>query len=191
MRAPVHASLGIAPATAGDESARLNRILREQHAFIWRCTRRFGVAEAAVDDVVQEVFIVASRRLATIESGRERAFLTQTALYLASNWRRARRRCPELPSEPSVEDVPEPGPNVEERLDQRRERQMLDRALDTLSQEQRAVLVLCDIDELTRAEVAELLDLAPGTVASRLKAAREQLARTVNQLWSEPQREVV
>ena len=49
------------------------------------------------------------------------------------------------------------------------------RALAELSTEQRAVVVLVDIEEFTIAEAARMLNLPPGTVASRLARGREYL----------------
>ena len=45
--------------------------------------------------------------------------------------------------------------------------------LDRLPLQLRAVLVLADLEEMTMAKIAEMLDLPPGTVASRLRRARE------------------
>lgn len=47
------------------------------------------------------------------------------------------------------------------------------RVLSSLRQEHREVLVLCDVEERTRTEVAQILDLPEGTVASRLRLARQ------------------
>ena len=47
------------------------------------------------------------------------------------------------------------------------------RFLDGLPIELRAVFVLAEIDELPASQIAPLLDLPPGTVASRLRRARE------------------
>ena len=56
---------------------------------------------------------------------------------------------------------------------------MLDDALGALPAEQRAVLVLRVFEELSYDEIAETLELSPGTVMSRLFRARERLARAL------------
>ena len=53
------------------------------------------------------------------------------------------------------------------------------RMLGRLSDEQRAVLVLVAVEELSYEEAAEALDIPVGTVMSRLARGREQLRRLV------------
>ena len=57
---------------------------REHVAQLWRIVARLGVPAHSVDDVVQEAFIIASRRRADIGAGQERSFLVATAIRL---WR--------------------------------------------------------------------------------------------------------
>src|SRR5262245_31001297 len=81
---------------AGTEhEAALARLLTENFRMVWRALRRLGVAEHAVDDAAQEVFLVASRKLDTIEEGQERRYLYGVALRVAANARRARAARPE------------------------------------------------------------------------------------------------
>lgn len=174
------------------DATRLAAVLKAHHAFIWRCARRFGVDAGSVDDIVQEAFIVLSRRLTEVDPGRERAFLTQTALNLAANFQRARRRRPES-AELTEDNAPSPELSAEEYVDRSRTRRLLDAALDTLSPERRAVFVLSEIDGLSRNEIAELLDLTPGMVASRLRVARDHFARAAQELFTsgKPSNEVL
>ena len=58
----------------------------------------------------------------------------------------------------------------------------LDDILAAMSDELRAVFVLHDIERLTMAEIAEVLDLKPGTVASRLRRARKDFDQRVARL---------
>src|SRR6187399_2224773 len=54
---------------------------------LWRFVLRLGVPRHAIDDLVQEAFIVATRRQADIGPGQERSFLLATAVRLSSNYR--------------------------------------------------------------------------------------------------------
>jgi RNA polymerase sigma-70 factor, ECF subfamily len=56
---------------------------------------------------------------------------------------------------------------------------VLDAAMATLPQEQRAVFVLRAVEELSYDEIAQTLGVSPGTVMSRLFRARERLARAL------------
>ena len=60
-----------------------------------------------------------------------------------------------------------------------RHRELL-RALETLPEEQRSVLLLVSVEDLSYAEAARVLDIPLGTVMSRLSRARERLARTLD-----------
>jgi len=155
------------------DNARVAEMLRAHFRDVWRIVRRFGVPENMADDAAQEVFIIAARRLADIGPGSERPFLFATAVRVAANARRAlgaRRECAEDDSLPEGVD---PRPNAEALLDQKRLRQLLDRVLDELSDDLRVCFVLYELEGMSSPEIAELLNIPIGTVASRLRRARE------------------
>jgi RNA polymerase sigma-70 factor (ECF subfamily) len=190
------ASLSVRAQDPGGE-ARL-RAIRDQHfEFVWRSVRRLGVPEADADDAVQQVFIVASRRLASITEGSERAFLFGTALRVASHARRAAKRRGEVPlhdeGPQATSSVPrspaeqgssigEHASSAEDLIDQRRARALLDDVLESLPMDMRAVFVLFELEEMTLAEIAALLGLPGGTVASRLRRGRELFQAEITRL---------
>ena len=160
-------------ATKLEDDARVASLLRSHFRDVWRIVRRFGVPENSADDATQEVFIIAARRIADIQPGSERPFLLASAVRVAANLRRslgARRECQEDETAPEGVD---PRPNAEALLDQKRLRQMLDRVLDELTDDLRVVFVLCELEGMSSPEIAELLCIPVGTVASRLRRARE------------------
>lgn len=179
---PILASAPDAPS----DPQRVAAALVAEHAFIWRCVRRFGVAEAHVDDVVQEVFIIFNRKIAEVEVGKERAFLTSTAFHLAANWRRSHRRTPPTVELDAASAAACEGPSAEELLDRRRARELLDVCLDELPEKLRAPFVLQELEGLTRQEVAELLSLPTGTVATRVRAARNEFGALVRRRTAFP-----
>jgi RNA polymerase sigma-70 factor (ECF subfamily) len=165
------------------EPARLRRFILENGSFVWRTLVRFGVRRADAEDAAQEVFWVFARRLPGIVAGAEKGFLFRTALGVASTRRRSARRRPEdaVPqSELDARRAPERGP--EELLVQRRLRQRLSQVLDALSEEQRTVFVLVELEGLSAPEAATLLDVPVGTVASRLKRARSAFVKATHEL---------
>jgi RNA polymerase sigma-70 factor, ECF subfamily len=173
---PAHdlAVLSLAPPVADpNPGERLEALVRENFEFIWRSLRRMGLLHAGVDDAAQQVFEVASRRLADIVPGRERAFLFKTALLVASEARRKAARRRDLHPDSVVEDLPDPGPTPEEANEWARKRELLDEILLAMRLEERTVFVLFELEELSMAEIAEILEIPPGTVASRLRRARE------------------
>ncbi len=64
--------------------------------------------------------------------------------------------------------------------------QQVQNLLETLPTKQREVLILCDVEERTNREVAELLGIPVGTVASRLRLARKRFGRVAHQRQLEP-----
>jgi len=155
------------------DEQRLTAMFNAHFDFVWRSLRRLGVAEPAVDDAAQEVFVVASRRLASIEHGKEKAFLFGTAVRVASDARRRLgRRRDRLAGDRAV-DPPDPGPAQDELLDRKRARALLDEIMAGLPDEARPVFVLHELEGMTMAEIAACLEIPPGTVASRLRRARE------------------
>jgi RNA polymerase sigma-70 factor (ECF subfamily) len=160
-----------------ERDARMTALVATHHDFIWRLLRRLGVAEANVDDAVQQVFCVASRRLADIAAGSERSFLFGSALRVASD----RRRSAALREQPSerLADTVDPRPSPEELVDAQRKRAVLDEILDALPVELRSVLVLFELEQMTKTEVAELLGVPVGTAVSRLRRAREEFKAAV------------
>ena len=169
-------------AAAQLDNARIAEMLRAYFRDVWRIVRRFGVPENSADDAAQEVFIIAARRLSDIAPGSERAFLFASAVRVAANARRAlgaRRECAEDDSLPEGVD---PRPNAEALLDQKRLRQLLDRVLDELSDDLRVCFVLYELEGMSSPEIAEVLAIPIGTVASRLRRARESFAQAASKL---------
>lgn len=148
---------------------------------VWRFVRRLGVQEHDVDDVVQEVIVVVAKKLDVIAEGSERAFMMSTAYRVASDHRRARKRHAEVDLD-DARELADPRPGPDALTEQHRARQLLDDVLEVLPLEQRAVFVLYELEGATMAEIAETLELAPGTVASRLRRAREIFEAHVSRL---------
>ncbi len=72
-------------------------------------------------------------------------------------------------------------PDVDAALDRQHTRRRLHRALQTLSPEHREIIVLRHFEDLSYAEIGELLSLAEGTVMSRLYRARKALAAAMKE----------
>ena len=153
--------------------------------YVWRLVRRLGVPEASADDATQQVFLTLSAKLEVVLPGKERAFLTGTAFRVASNQRRGERRNPERPWEQHLASAVDPSPSPEQLIDASRQRAWLDHVLDQLPLELRAVLVLFELEDLSAPEIAKLLELPVGTVASRLRRARQQFFELAEALREE------
>jgi RNA polymerase sigma-70 factor, ECF subfamily len=137
-----------------------------------RVLRNFGVPEAELDDALQQAYLVAADKLDAIEAGKERAFLVGTCVHVAARVRRAKGRSREA-AEEAMDAFESEDDGADAKLDAARARAKLEQVLAAMDDELREVFVLHEIEQMTMASIALSLDLAPGTVASRLRRARE------------------
>lgn len=173
-----------APPLARVDEVRLRHIVEANFDALWRFLRRLGISEGDVDDAVQEVILVLARKLYLVEPGSERAFVFSTAFRIASDMRRRAKRRREVEAAPLYEPAAI-GPDPETSAEQKRLTVLFARVLEQLSLELRAVFVLYELEEFTMAEIAESLQLPPGTVASRLRRGRETFERLAAQVLAE------
>jgi RNA polymerase sigma-70 factor (ECF subfamily) len=170
------------PRMSADRQERFRRMVTDNVDFIWRTLRGLGVPSAAVDDAAQQVFLVAAQRLDAIACGAERSFLFSTARGVAANMRRSLARSREDQDDFAVATHADDAANPEQALSEKEALALLDRLLQKLPEDLRTVFVLFELEGLTAAAIAELLDVPPGTVASRLRRAREEFQAATRRL---------
>jgi RNA polymerase sigma-70 factor (ECF subfamily) len=148
-----------------------------RHArFVAQSLRRMGVADADLDDVCQEAFLVVHRRLGSFE-GRSslRTWIRGVAIRVAADYRKSAR----VRARAGVESTDE----LESPWDDHgrtEARQILQRAFSALDANKRAVLVLHEIEGFSVPEVALLVGCPVPTAYTRLRAGRLILARTLS-----------
>jgi RNA polymerase sigma-70 factor (ECF subfamily) len=165
------------PLSAELEQA-VTALYRQHHAFVWRNARRLGCADDWVDDAVHEVFLVVSRRLAEFEGrSHERTWLFAITYRVVQRLRRDRSR-----QQAQLQRYGEQrSPGVARTAEQHEEAQYLRYLLTRLPPAQQLVLILVELEGFASTEVAETLGIPAGTVHSRLRAAKQQLARAIEQ----------
>ena len=169
---------GDAAATPAAVAVRVRALVTAHFAFVWRSLVRLGVPRSDAEDALQQVFLVASRKIDVIEPGHEKSFLFATALRIALRARRTHERRREVLA-PELAEQLDPAAPADELLDRARARAELETILDQMPLELRAIFVLFELERITMAEIAGILDLPPGTVASRLRRAREHFQAAV------------
>lgn len=159
-------------ASGGDRRAL--EVLLDRHADrIHGVCRRIVTHPEDALDATQEAMIAIARGIRRFDG---RAAFTTWCYRVATNaaldeLRRKRRR--PLPSDPDA--APEPaatGPSTEDRVGARLD---VDAALRELPEEFRVAVVLRDLGDLDYAEIADVLDIPPGTVRSRISRGRALL----------------
>jgi RNA polymerase sigma-70 factor (ECF subfamily) len=193
LRAPAADAVGrIEPPAAAEAERGLGKptieaLYRTHHAFVWRNARRLGCSDDWVDDAVHEVFLVAARRLSEFQGNSSVptwlfAILFRVVQRMQRDRARYRTRI-ERYSQTRVEARTE---SHEERSDTAR---YLRGLLARLDEAKRVVVILIELEGMTSAEVAKALGLAQGTVDSRLRAARLQLAKMIERDRASVQRQ--
>lgn len=157
---------------------RLEAMVKLHFDVVWRSLRRLGVPDGSVDDAAQQVFMVAARKLETIEAGGEKPYLMGIAVRVASDARRTQARRREV-SDDLAGDPVDPQASPEDLVDQKRARQLLDRVLSMMPMDLRAAFTLFEIEGMSVPEVATALGIPGGTAASRLRRAREEFRELV------------
>jgi RNA polymerase sigma-70 factor (ECF subfamily) len=127
-------------------------------------------------DAVQEAFFSAYRNLATFRGGSVRSWLSRICVNAAMDAQRAKKRRPVQPY-PELEDdswQPRAGDEVDPlRIAVGGERtKILKDALARITPDQRAAIVLFDVEGYDYAEIAVMTDVSLGTVKSRIHRGR-------------------
>lgn len=160
------------PSAMGSGEERLTQLVRSYGAFIWRVLRRLGLSPENAEDASQQVFMILAQKIDQLPHATERVFLYGTALRVAANARRGARRRREC-HDSELDALASTGRGPELELEQQEELAELDALLARLPDELRRVLILSELEELKQTEIAELEGIPVGTVASRLRRARE------------------
>jgi RNA polymerase sigma-70 factor (ECF subfamily) len=147
-----------------------------QRKSVARFLRYLGVPSAELDDAVQEVFIVIARRVREVAPLAFEPWAREIARRIALAMARERARRPAVPE---LECEAVETPSVEARLAQRN---VLLRLLAQLTQDQREVFVLYEIEEMSMREVAQLLRCPVQTAYSRYCVASERLEDAAKRL---------
>jgi RNA polymerase sigma-70 factor, ECF subfamily len=151
---------------------RLDALVVEQIPRLRRYARALTGSADRADELVQDCLERAWGRLHLWRRGSDlRAWLFTIMHNVHANQVRHRRRRPVLVTLDPEQDALAQPPAQEDALALRD----LAAALAALPEEQRSVLLLVSVEELSYGEVATILDIPLGTVMSRLHRARERL----------------
>jgi len=157
------------PPLSAETRAHWEALYVANHQLIWRTLRRTGFSPDAAAEATQQAFLISVQRADDVRAGSEKAFLFSTAIRVAKTLARKHRRI-EL-----KEDLESPDFGVAaEALDRRQHAlKILDRVLQQLDEDLVIVFSLFEIEGFSSPEIAEMLTIPLGTVASRLRRARE------------------
>lgn len=159
-----------------------NALVLAYQSQVYNLARYILRDDAAADDATQEAFISAYRALSDFRGGSFRAWLMRIVTNACYDDLRHRRRRPAVSwddfegwDEDANPHLVDHGELPEESVQRGELGALLDRAMATLPQDQRIVLMLIGRLEYSYEEVAEVLNMRLGTVKSRLSRARARM----------------
>jgi RNA polymerase sigma-70 factor (ECF subfamily) len=159
-------------------------LYRQYFDFVWSSARHLGVPTDAIDDVVQDVFIVIHAKLSTLQKPEAlRSWIYGIVRRTVSDYRRSRRTRDaagaRLGSELKAYQPAQPSPL--EMAERSAALQLLGTILIELDEPKREVFVMVEVLEMSVPEVVQALEIPLNTAYSRLRMARlafeEALAR--------------
>jgi RNA polymerase sigma-70 factor, ECF subfamily len=153
-------------------------LFREYAQFVASFLYRFGAPSGDIDDMVQEVFIVAHRKGGYVRgSAQPRTWLASIAAHVAQSSRRARtRRARNIPTAPETA-LEQAGNTIDphQQLESRHALECLQSALEGLPAEHRAAFVLYEFEGESCESIAAQWEVPIGTIYSRLHSARRRV----------------
>jgi RNA polymerase sigma-70 factor, ECF subfamily len=187
-----HPEAALAPAAAPPSVA---AVYEANVDYVFRCLRSLGVRGGQVEDAVQDVFLVVHDKLHTFDGAAKlRTWLYAIVLRVARRYRERQARegrtgAVGFEAGAADEEAAEPldARCAERTLLSREALGLARRALEALSDEKREVFVMAEIEQLSAPEIAAITFAPLNTVYSRLRAARLEFERRVEQLAREHQ----
>lgn len=156
-----------------------NFIVQRYQSQVLNLSARIIGDRGRAEDVTQETFISAYQAIGRFRGGSLRAWLMRIAANASRDSLRGSQRRPEQSLDESLESQSfqpvsaEPSP--EEHAERSELNKELQKAILALSDDQRAVLVLIDVQGFSYEETTESVGASIGTVKSRLNRARRRV----------------
>ncbi|MCX5747349.1 MAG: RNA polymerase sigma factor [Proteobacteria bacterium] len=166
MIAPVRTTMKTAMPT-------FDQVYEAHVAFVWRVLRAMGLADAQLEDAVQDVFVVVHRRLGEFE-GRAAitTWLFAIARRVASGYRR--KTTTERARHEALSDELVGGADTFAAMSRAQAAATVQRILDGMDEARRLVFVLVELEQQSVPEVATMLEINLNTAYSRLRLARAE-----------------
>src|SRR2546425_4181351 len=181
-------------ARSGDPRA-FEELARQVERPLYRHALRILGQDVDAEDVVQDALLSAWRSLASFEGTSLRAWIFRIATTRALDRLRAKKRRPELPLDPPSDDSDEsawpepaaPGPDLLQIAADREALGVVEEAIAALPEDQRAALLLRDVEGFAYEEIAMITMAEMGTVKSRIHRGRLAVrAALVARGWKGP-----
>lgn len=160
------------------------RFYQEHVRYVWKTLRRLGIHERDCQDLTQEVFVAVHRHFDERDPERPmKAWLFGFAYRVALGHKRRASTRAEVPTDNDVlADRQDSTRDVTTAMSARDAYLLVHQALVEVPMDQRAVIVLHDLDEVAAPAIATTLDVPLNTVYSRLRLGRERFRAALARL---------
>jgi RNA polymerase sigma-70 factor (ECF subfamily) len=168
------------PGASGAIAPLLSQLVAEHHAAVFRYAYRLTGSSADAEDVTQQTFLIAQQKLDQVrDADRVGHWLLAVARNAFLKMNRRRTPLPAGGLEIDVNTVPDPATTdaAATGSDEEIDPATLQAAIDELPDEFRIPVLMFYFEEASYRDIAEQLDLPPGTVMSRLSRAKSHLRR--------------
>lgn len=175
------------------DEARFNELLDETYKKVYNMAYRLAGTRADAEDLTQEAYYRAYRSFKDYEGDRpfeNWIFRIVTRLFL-DLLRSRRRRVKAVSYDAPLQreggddnlyfDMADDAPNAEQTMMNTSLSEEMQMALDSLSPEQRTLVILADVENVPYKDIAEMLDKPVGTIRSRLHRTHKLIRHRLEQ----------
>jgi RNA polymerase sigma-70 factor (ECF subfamily) len=162
-----------------DECTTPEQAFERHFPMVWRSLRRLGVAQHALDDAAQDVFLVLHRRWLDFQHQSSLKTLIYGILLRVASDHKRRARRERARWSPEQSELESPTETPDRILQQREASRLLHVALSQLDDKERQMLVLVDLEEGSVVEAAEALGINLNTAYSRLRRGRQSFEKAL------------
>jgi len=167
----------------GNAHLDFDEIYEQEFGYVWKSLQRLGIRGSDLSDLTHEVFLRVFRGLGDYDPLRPlRPWLFGIAFRTASEHRRAQYRHREVGE---IDQPDTDAPAADQVVSAEEDRRLVLKALESLSMDRRAVLVLHEIDGLTVPEISRALGVGLNTAYSRLRRGLIDFEKAVRRLRRE------
>ena len=163
------------------------QLFRQFAPFVASFLMRLGVQRADLDDLMQDVFLVAHRDGGyTPGPAKPTTYLAAIALRAATTHRRKRRTRSFVQSnEAVVGNASDQENNPENNVEHKQRMTLLQQALDIMDEDKRSLFVLAELYGESVVSIAGGLGIKVETAYSRLRVARQMFRAAARSVWRE------
>jgi RNA polymerase sigma-70 factor, ECF subfamily len=159
-----------------------NELVRTYQDQVYRVTYRIMGSHPPADDATQETFITAHAKINTYRGGSFKSWLLRIATNTCYDMIRYNKRRPitafdELPGADHADGPPLPthSETPEQAIQRIELQQAIQDCITALQADQRIALVMCDVEDYSYQDIADITEVTLGTVKSRISRARRRV----------------